>query len=191
MTWYRRVAVGALVVLALAGAILWAHVTDRYVAASDIRVRIWETVGIAEVRIPLIRETDASVTIGVRFVIGNPSRIGIEIQQISYRFYMDNLTDTRPFALKADSIFVGTGGYFPRGEAAIAAAGATAMVWANMTVLRGTDPAAFDRIQLSPDGKYYPIILGDMVYRIQGTAIVDRVLGIGFSTREGVAPYGP
>ncbi len=191
MTWYRRVAVGALVVLALTGAILWAHVTDRYVAASDIRIRIWGSVGIAEVRIPRIQETDTSVTIGVRFVIGNPSRIGIEIQQISYRFYMDNLTDTRPFALKADSIFVGTGGFYPRGEPAMVGPGATALIWANMTVFAATQPLAFERMQLSPDGKYYPIVSGEMVYRIQGTTIVDRVLGIGFSTREGVAPYGP
>lgn len=188
MTWYGRAAAVVLVVLAVSGGILWIHVVDRYVAASDARARFGQNVGIAEVRIPPVTSSDQEVTVGVRFFIGNPSGIAIDIVQISYRFYMDNLTDTRAFPDKADSIFVASGGYFPSTDPAVVGPRSSLTMWINMTVRGANQPEAIERLNLTFNGNYYPIIDAGLVYRIHGTAIVDRVLGIVFVTEAGVPP---
>lgn len=188
MTWLTKAAAAFLVVLAVLGAVAWISLLDRYIAASDARVRLGDHIDFEEVRIPAIVSSEQEVTVGVRFFVGNPSGIAIDIVQISYRLYMDNLTDTRSFAEKADSIFVGTGGFFPSGKGYVVGPHTSASVWGNLTVFGATQPTAFARLNLTFSGRYYPIIDADLVFRIHGTTIVDRVVGIVFSTSGGVSP---
>jgi len=188
MSWHRRFAAVALVVLAVSGTILWAHIVDRYVAASDARATFWQNVGIVEVRVPTVTSPDQEVPVGVRFYFGNPSGIALEIIQISYRFYMDNLTDSRPLPDKADDIFVAAGGYFPTTNPAVVGSRSSLDLWTNLTVRGATQPEAIERLNMTFNENYYPIIDADVVYRIHGTTIVDRVLGIFFQPSTGVPP---
>jgi len=142
MTWFAKVAAVFLAVLAIVGAIVWVNFLDRYIAASDARRQIGGNVGYENVTIPAVTSPDQNVTVGVRFFLRNPSGIAIDIMHISYRFYMDNLTDTRSFAEKGASIFVVAGGFFPPGVGYVVGPHSTGIV-GERHGLRGdaTDPA--------------------------------------------------
>src|SRR2546422_1604465 len=190
MTWFAKVAAVFLAVLAIVGAIVWVNFLDRYIAASDARMQIGGNVGYQNVTIPAVTSPDQNVTVGVRFFLRNPSGIAIDIMQISYRFYMDNLTDTRSFAEKGASIFVVAGGFFPPGIGYVVGPHSTADVWGNATVFGETQPTQLARLNLTFGGRYFPIIDASLVYRVHGTSIVERVLGIEFATSGGIVPYG-
>ncbi len=102
----------------------------------------------------------------------------------------DNLTDTRPFAEKSASIFVVPGGFFPSGIGYVVGPHTTALVWGNATVFGATQPTQLKRLNLTFGGRYFPIIDASLVYRVHGTSIVERVLGIEFVTSIGVVPNG-
>lgn len=189
MIWYRQVGVVVLAGLAVSGGVVWAHVTDRYIAATDLRLRIGDSIGYEAVHIPRVTGPDEQVTIGVLFYVANPTGIGLELTQIAYQFYMDNLTDTRAFLEKADSIFVGRGGYFSQESPATFPARSTGGIWVNLTIQGDVQPVALSRLNLTFNGLYYPIIITEFVYRVQGTTIVDREVGVVFTTSTGVAPY--
>jgi len=190
MTWFAKVAAVFLAVLAIVGAIVWVNFLDRYIAASDARRQIGGNVGYKDVTIPAVTSPDQNVTVGVRFFLRNPSGIAIDIMHISYRFYMDNLTDTRSFAEKGSSIFVVAGGFFPPGVGYVVGPHSTGIVWGNATVFGETQPTQLARLNLTFGGRYFPIIDASLVYRVHGTSIVERVLGIEFATSGGIVPYG-
>ena len=189
MTWFAKVAAVFLVVLAVVGAVAWANFLDRYIAASDARMRIGDNVGYQSVTIPAITSPDQTVVIGVQFLLRNPSGIAIDILHITYRFYMDNLSDTRSFAEKSASIFVVAGGFFPP-AGYVVGPHTTASVWGNATVFGATQPTQLARLNLTFGGRYFPIIDASLVYEVQGTLIIERVLGIEFATSGGIVPYG-
>ena len=190
MTWFAKAAAIFLAVLAIVGTIVWVNFLDRYIAASDARMQIGGNVHYQNVTIPAVTSPDQNVTIGVLFFIRNPSGIAIDIMHISYRFYMDNLTDTRSFAEKSASIFVVPGGFFPPGIGYVVGPQTTALVWGNATVFGATQPTQLTRLNLTFGGHYFPIIDASLVYRVHGTSIVERVLGIEFVTSIGVVPNG-
>jgi hypothetical protein len=189
MIWYRQVGVIVLAALAVSGVVVWADVTDRYVAATELRLRVGDSIGYDAIHIPPIMDGDESVTVGVLFSIANPTGVGLQITQIAYQFYMDNLTDTRAFLEKADSIFVGRGGYFSQENPATFPARSTGNIWVNLTIEGDLQPVALSRLNLTFNGRYYPIIITEFVYRVQGTTVVDREVGIVFSTNSGLEPY--
>lgn len=189
MTWFAKGAAVFLVAIAVVGAVAWVNFLDRYIAASDARMRIPENVGYQSVNIPAVTSPDQIVTIGVSFVLRNPSGIAIDIMHISYTFYMDNLTDTRSFAEKSASIFVVTGGFFPRVDYVVGP-DTSVTVWGNATVFGATQPTQLERLNRTFGGNYFPIIDASLVYRVHGTSIVERVLGIEFVTSIGVVPDG-
>lgn len=194
MIWYAKVAAAVLAVLTILGIVVWADVTNRYLAASEARSVMWGAVSYAgDPQIPNITSPEQRVSVGVLFRVTNPSPIAIQVLTISYKFYMDNVTDTRSFPMKANSIYVGMGGFYADTEGPIIAAHGEAWIWANMTVDGALQSEALDRLNLTfyDPPLYFPIIDAGMVYAIMGTTIVDRVLGIDFSTETGVAPYGP
>ena len=191
MTWFAKAAAVFVAVLAVVGAVAWVDFVDRYVAASDARMQIPGNVGYHDVTIPAITSPDQNVTVGVLFELRNPSGIAIDIMHISYRLYMDNLTDTRPFAEKSASIFVVPGGFFPPGIGYVVGPHTTALVWGNATVFGATQPTQLERLNVTFGGHYYPIIDASLVYRVHDTSIVERVLGIEFPTPQGgIVPYG-
>src|SRR3989441_3534748 len=190
MTWYAKVAAVFLAVLAIIGGIVWVNFLDRYIAASDVRMQLGGNVGYANVSIPAVTSPNQNVTVGVLFFLRNPSGIAIDIMHISYRFYMDNLTDTRSFAEKSASIFVVPGGFFPPGIGYVVGPHSTATVWGNATVFGATQPTQLSRLNLTFGGRYFPIIDASLVYRVHGTSIVERVLGIEFVTSGGIVPHG-
>ncbi len=148
-------------------------------------MRIGGNIGYSAVQVPRVTSPDQPVTIGVQFVVENPSGIGLVLTQISYQFYMDNLTDTRDFVEKEASIRVTRGGYFPQANPATVPARSTGMIWVNTTV----EGDALSRLNLTFNGLYFPIVIADFVYRIEGTTILDRLVGIVFSTSRGVEPH--
>src|SRR2546427_163181 len=154
------------------------------------RMQFGGHVGYQTVTTPAVTSPDQNVTVGVRFFLRNPSGIAIDIMHISYRFYMDNLTDTRSFAEKGASIFVVAGGFFPPGIGYVVGPHSTADVWGNATVFGETQPTQLARLNLTFGGRYFPIIDASMVYRVHGTSIVERVVGIEFATSGGIVPYG-
>ena len=188
MRWFARVAAAVLALLAVLGGILWADVTGRYLAASEARVTLPDHVGYAGFRIPLVTAPDQRITVGVLFHVTNPSTVGVEIQTISFKFYMDDLSDTRPFVEKQNDIYVGAGGFFPQTDAPVVAPRGEAWVWANMTVDGGLQPDALIHLNRTFFGRYYPIVDAGMVYRIEGTTVVDRILGLVYVTQSGVSP---
>jgi hypothetical protein len=191
MTWFTKAAAMFLAVLAIVGGVTWVNFLDRYIAASDARMQIPGNVGYHDVTIPAITSPDQNVTVGVLFELRNPSGIAIDIMHISYRLYMDNLTDTRAFAEKSASIFVVPGGFFPPGPIGyVVGPHTTALVWGNATVFGATQPTQLERLNLTFGGHYFPIIDASLVYRVHGTSIVERVLGIEFVTSIGVVPNG-
>lgn len=190
MTWFAKFAAVFLAALAIIGAVAWVNFLDRYIAASDARMQIPENVGYQVVTIPAITSPDQNVTVGVLFVLRNPSGIAIDIMHFSYRLYMDNLTDTRSFAEKSASIFVVPGGFFPPGIGYVVGPHATALVWGNATVFGVTQPTQLERLNLTFGGRYFPIIDAALVYRVHGTSIVERVLGIVFAPPGGIPPDG-
>ena len=190
MTWFAKIAAVFLAVLAVIGAIAWVNFLDRYIAASDARMQIGGNIGYENVTIPAVTSPDQNVNVGVLFFLRNPSGIAIDIMHISYRFYMDNLTDTRSFAEKGASLFVVPGGFFPPGIGYVVGPHSTASVWGNATVFGATQPTQLARLNLTFGGYYFPIIDASLVYRVHGTSIVERVLGIVFVTSGGIVPYG-
>ncbi len=191
MTWFARLAAVALGTLAVLGGVLWVDVVDRYVAVSEVRVTLWQHVGFADVVIPPITSDDQVVTVGILFRVGNPTEVPVEVTSISYRFYMDNLTDTRPFPDKDDTIFVAVGGFFASEAGETVPPRSVGLIWANMTVRGATQPETLQRLNLTFFGRYYPIIDAGLVYRVPGTAVVDRVVGLVFATEGGVLPRAP
>jgi len=189
VNWLPKTAAIVLVALAVFGAVEWSNAVDRYIAASDARMRIGENVGYVNVTIPPVTSADQVVNIGVLFFVRNPSGIAVDVIQIQYRLWMDNLTDTRAFALKMNSIFVAPGGFLPPGDGLLIGPHASVGIWANATVQGATQPVALARLNVTFGGNYYPIIDATLVYRIHGTAIVDKVLGIVFITSTGVTPH--
>jgi hypothetical protein len=190
MTWFAKGAAVFLVALAVVGAVSWVNFLDRYIAASDARIRIPGNVGYRSVSIPAIVSPDQNVTVGVLFEIRNPSAIAIDIMHISYRLYMDNLSDTRSFAEKSASIFVVPGGFFPLGIGYVVEPHTTALVWGNATVFGATQPTQLERLNLTFGGRYFPIIDAALVYRVHDTSIVERILGIEFAPSGGIPPNG-
>lgn len=188
MTWFAKLAAVFLAALAIVGAIVWVNLLDRYIAASDARIQIGDNIGYENVTIPAITSPGQNVTVGVLFLLRNPSGIEVDIMHISYRFYMDNLTDTRSFAEREASIFVVTGGFFPPGIGYVVGPHTTASVWGNATVRGATQPTQLARLNLTFGGRYFPIIDASLVYRVHGTSIVERVLGIDFATQRGIVP---
>ncbi len=191
MIWFSKVAAVVLAVLAVLGTVLWADVTNRYLAASEARSVIGDAVSYADLRIPVITSAAQQVSVGILYRVVNRAPIAIEVRTLSYKFYMDNLADTRSFTQKADSIYVATSGYYPNLEGTVVPAHGEGWIWANLTVDGAANPEALDHLNLTFFGKYYPIVDTAMVYAIVGTSIVDRVMGIGFSTDTGVSPYAP
>lgn len=192
MIWFAKVAAAVLVVLTVLGTVLWADVTNRYLAASEARSVMGGAVSYGEIRIPLITSADQRVSVGVLFHVTNPSPIAVQVRTISYKFYMDDLMDTRSFAEKADSIYVGASGFYADTEGPTIPARGDGWIWANLTVDGALQPEALahlNRTFLLPP-RYFPIVDAGMVYTIAGTTIVDRVMGILFVTQEGVMPYG-
>jgi len=189
MIWFAKVAAAVLAVLTVLGAVLWADVTERYLAASEARSVMAESVVYGEIRIPVVASADQRVLVGVRFHVTNPSPIAVEIRTISYEFYMDNLADTRSFTEKEDSIYVGAGGFFPQTGGPTIPARGDGWIWANMTVDGALQPEALAHLNRTFYGRYYPIVDAGLVYAITGTSIVDRVMGIRFVTQAGVVPY--
>jgi hypothetical protein len=186
--WPARLAALALALLLVAGGVLWVHVMNRYVEASRVQVEMPRNVGYADVVVPPITSADAPVTVGVLFWVRNPSGIAIEVLTISYQFYMDNLTDTRPFVDKDDTLFIAVGGYFAGEEGQIVPPHGEVFVWGNMTIRPTLQPDALDRLNHTFNGLYFPIINAGLIYRIPGTEIVDTVVGIWFVTQTGVPP---
>lgn len=187
MIWYRQVGVVTLAILAVSSLVAWVHVTDRYIAASDLLQRV--EFGYKAIHIPNVTSPDQEVTVGVLYYVNNPSGIGLEITQISFQFFMDNITDGRAFVEKASSIFVDRGGFFPQGSPARFAPQALGLIWVNVTIRGDTDPVKVSRLNLTFNGLYYPIVITDFVYRVQGTTIVDRQVGLESRTDTGVAPH--
>ena len=188
MTWFSKLAAVTLAALAIVGVIAWVNLLDRYIAASDVRMQFGNNVAYESVTIPAITSPEQDVRIGVQFILRNPSAIAVDIMQIAYRFYMDNLTDTRSFAEKEESIFVVTGGFFPPGIGYVLGPHSTASVWGNATVHGATQPVQLAKLNLTFGGRYFPIIDASLVYRVDGTSIVERILGIEFVTSGGIVP---
>lgn len=183
-----RPAALVLALLAISGVVLWANVVNRYVEASRVQVELPGNVGFADVVIPPIVGNEDVVTVGVLFAVRNPSGIPIEVIAIPYRFFMDNVSDTRPFPDKDETIFVASGGYFASTSPAVVDPHAVALVWANMSVHRFSQPVALERLNRTFNGVYFPIIEAGLVYRIPGTEIVDSIVGIWFASETGVVP---
>ncbi len=191
MIWSSRIAAIALAILTVLGAILWVDLSSRYLAASEARVALWHNVAYEDIRIPLISSNDQLVTIGVLFRVTNPTSIGVEVLSLSYEFYMDDLLDPRPFFEKSRDIFIGVGGYYAAETGTLVAPHSDGFVWANLTVYGAAQPDTIERLNLTFNGRYYPILNGWMVYRVAGTSVKDRVLGISFlPPPSGVAPLG-
>lgn len=191
MIWFAKVAAAVLAVLTILGGVLWVDVTGRYLAASEARSLMGDAVTYGDIRIPTITATDQRVTVGVLFHVTNPSSIAIEVRTISYKFYMDNLMDTRSFTEKASSIYVGASGFYANPDGRTIPARGDGWIWANLTVdgaLDATALAHLNRTFFEPP-EYFPIVDAGMVYAIVGTSLVDRVLGIVFVTQTGVPPY--
>src|SRR2546425_13054189 len=172
------------------GGFVWWTFLVWCLAASGLRMQSGGSDAYANVSIPAVTSPNQNVTVGVLFFLRNPSGIAIDIMHISYRFYMDNLTDTRSFAEKSASIFVVPGGFFPTGIGYVVGPHSTATVWGNATVFGATQPTQLSRLNLTFGGRYFPIIDASLVYRVHGTSIVERVLGIAFVTSGGIVPYG-
>ncbi len=191
MIWYAKVAAGVLALLAVLGTVLWADVTERYLAATEARSAMGGAVEYEAIQVPAIVSADPRVSVGVLFRVTNPSSIAIEVRTISYKFYMDDLTDTRSWAEKEDYLYVGAAGYFPQTGGMTIAPRGEGHIWANLTVDGVLQPVALTHLNRTFFGKYYPIVDASMVYAIVGTSLVDRVDGIVFVTQTGVAPYAP
>ncbi len=191
MIWYAKVAAAVLAVLTILGTVLWVDVTNRYLATSEARSLMGGAVTYDAIQIPVITSTSQRVTVGLRFLVANPSPIAVQVRTISYKFYMDDLSDTRSFVEKADSIYVASGGIYPDLQGPTVPAHGDAYVWANLTVDGSVDAQAvahLNRTFYDPP-RYYPIVVTDLVYAVVGTTIVDRVVGLVYVTQAGVAPY--
>src|SRR3989454_9885700 len=73
----------------------------------------------------------------------------------------------------------------------IAASDARMPIGGNVGYQNVTIPAVTSPDQnVTVGGRYFPIIDASMVYRVHGTSIVERVVGIEFATSGGIVPYG-
>lgn len=189
MIGHREIAGATLLVLAIIGGSLWAQAVGAYVAINDARMSLPEHVAITEVRIPRVDPSDSQATVGVLVRVENPSAVPIIVFRITYDFYMDNLTDTRPFSEKMEDILVGPGGFYERLGGREVPAGSVRYIWANMTVDENVRPQSMDRLNTSFNGRFYPIVIGALQYRIPNTEMVESIRGLAFFTSGGVIPY--
>jgi len=192
MMWFERIAALSLAILSVLGVAVWVDLSNRYLAASEVRIALWSNVAYEDIRIPRITSDDQVVTIGVLFRVTNPTGIGVDVHRLSYQLYMDNLTDPRPFFDKRRDITVGVGGYYSSDGGILVAAHSSGFIWANLTVLGAVQPETMDRLNLTFNGKYYPIIVAEMVYRVAGTSVTGSVRGLQyFPPPTGVPPVEP
>ncbi|MFQ5907305.1 MAG: hypothetical protein ACE5JE_00530 [Thermoplasmata archaeon] len=186
----RRVTAVILLVLTITGVVLWAQVLGTYIAINDARLHVPDRVGILEVRVPRLPTDNGTATVGVLVRVENPSSIAIRVFSITYWLYMDNLVDTRAFWEKADDIEVGRGGFHDELGGYVVPPHSVRDLWANLTVEQDRDPVAWERLNLSFGGRYYPIVLGGTLqYRFPGLKILGQVRGLSFTTFQGVVPY--
>ncbi|MEE9236357.1 MAG: hypothetical protein V3U52_01000 [Thermoplasmata archaeon] len=189
MIGHRQIAGGALLILAILGLFLWYNAVGSYLAINDARLNLPQHVSIVEVEVPELTSAESRATVGVLVRIENPSAAPIIVFRITYEFYMDNLTDTRPFWEKHEDIYVGPGGFYEAEGGFEVPAGGVRWIWANLTVDDDVRPHSLERLNTSFNGRYYPIVLGALQYRFPGTNIVESVRSLTFSTPMGVIPH--
>ncbi len=184
----RKVAGLLLLVIAILGTVPWYQGVSAYVAISEAQLQIPRHVAITDVMMPEMPRAEGITSVTVLVQVGNPSNIAIEVFAITYRFYMDNLTDTRTFWEKEGDIYVAIGGFYDAVGGYVIPARTTRELWANLTVYAETQPQALQRLNTSFNGRFYPILLGSMHYRFPGVPGVWVVRGLMYSSFRGVVP---
>lgn len=193
---YRTIKILFLVFAIISSALLYIT-TDTYTKVMDAEVNIRPENGnirIEDVMIPKIDNESINARISVVFNITNPTGIDIYVYDISYQFYMNDISNPMNFERSDtwDAWAVGMGGFTLGAEELyikVPSKGRKS-IYANMTVLGDTIRMKNLNITDS-DGKYHPLVLASLRYTFKGLDVNEVVRDIGYYSALGISPKSP
>jgi hypothetical protein len=180
----------AFVVISVFSASLLYVASINYLDVTETTLVMPENMDISEVQVPTVEDESQDVTVRVFFKISNPSKLAVVITSIESHFYMDNKSDPRSFAEKAEDVWVGVGQFtLQKEEAYLIRPGESVSIPVNMTVRGGTRYVSV--LNTTFAGKYYPIIVGRVFYTFKDFNVDQAVKGVIFmgDWYDGIEPY--
>jgi hypothetical protein len=194
----RRIGVhGILKVLVVLFAIISLALTSittiNYSNVMDARIKVPGTIYVESVRIPEIVDESSNVLISVVVNITNPTNIDIFVYDITYQFYMNNLSN--PLDLDSSSSWdawaVGLGGFtLPVDSGIRVPSKTTRSIYANMTVIGGVEGSmAMTNLNVTDSqGNYHPLVIASLRYTFEHIDVQEVVRGIFFYSEDGIPP---
>jgi len=190
---YRTIKILFLVFAIISSALLYIT-TDTYTKVMDAEVNIPKNIWIEDVIIPEIENESSNARISVIFNITNPTGIDIYVYDISYQFYMNDISDPMNFERPDtwDAWAVGLGGFTLGAEELyikVPSKGSKS-IYANMTVLGDTIRMKNLNVTDS-DGKYHPLVIASLRYTFKGLDVNEVVHDIVYYSASGISPKSP
>jgi hypothetical protein len=182
----RLIGISFIIVSLLSTGLL--YVTSvNYLNYTETITLIPQNIAISDVHIPLILDESQDQTVRVFFDIANPSDLTIYVTGIEASIYMDNLTDTRPLAVKLDYLLVGIAQFsLPKDNSYVVRPGESISVPANLTVSGGSSFMSI--LNTTSNGKYYPYVFGTVWYTFEHIDLIQIVGGVSFFAATGIDP---
>lgn len=167
--------------------------TINYSNVMDARIKIPGNVYVENVIIPEIVDESNNAMVSVVLNITNPTNIDIYVYDITYRFYMNNLSD--PMDLDSSSSWddwaVGLGGFTLQVDSGIRVPSKTSRsIYSNMTVIGGVEGSmAITHLNVTdPNGNYHPLVIASLRYTFENIDVQEVVRGIFFYSEVGIPP---
>jgi hypothetical protein len=182
-----------IVLFAVISLALTSITTINYSNVMDARIKVPGTIYVENVIIPEIVDESSNVMISVVVNISNPTNIDIYVYDITYQFYMNNLSD--PLDLDSSSSWdawaVGLGGFTLQVDSGIKVPSKTTRsIYANLTVMGGVEGSmAMTNLNVTDSqGKYHPLIIASLRYTFEHIDVQEVVRGIYFYSEDGIPP---
>jgi hypothetical protein len=168
----------------------------NYSNVMDAKIKIPQNIRFEDIIIPEIVNESNDADISILFNITNPTNIDIYVYEISYLFYMNNLSD--PMNLESseswDPWAVGVGGWTLEVDRGIKVPSkGSKSIFSNMTVVgreEGTLPMTHLNVTDS-EGKYHPLIIATVIFTFEHIDVQEVVGNIFFYSQEGIVPRPP
>ncbi len=182
-----------IVLFAIISLALTSITTINYSNVMDARIKIPGTIYVENVIIPEIVDESSNVMISVVVNITNPTNIDIFVYDITYQFYMNNLSNPLDpdGSSSLDNWAVGLGGFtLPVDSGIRVPSRTTRSIYSNMTVMGGVEGSmAMTHLNVTDSqGKYHPFIIASLRYTFEHIDVQEVVRGIRFDGKEGIPP---
>jgi hypothetical protein len=184
------------VIFTIISIILTSITSVNYSDVTDAKIRIPYNIRFEDIAIPEIVNESKNATISILFNVTNPTNIDIYVYEISYLFYMNNLSN--PMDLESDESWdpwaVGSGGWtLPVDKGLRVASKSSRSIYSNLTVVGSPEGTmAMTHLNVTDSqGKYHPLIIATLIFTFEYIDVQEVVRGIYFYSREGIAPRPP